>query len=186
MEYVLLGVGIVALIVPIALYNLLISRRNQIRNIEASTDALLKKRYDLVPNLVETVKGYAKHEKEVFERVTQLRSEIMIDTGGLAAAAGLHNQLAAALGGILALAENYPDLKASDNFLHLQRSLMEIEEQISAARRAFNASVTSYNNVVETFPSNVIAGIFGFRSHAFFSIDPVERGNRKIAMNKVR
>ena len=173
----LLFIGAIFLAV-IGVYNGLVARRNGVANAFASLDAMLQKRADLVPNLVETVKGYAAHERETFERVAQLRAQ----TRGGDAQSRLEadGKMSAALSQLFALAENYPLLQASQNFLHLQASLNEIEEQISAARRAFNASVTDYNNAVETFPSSFIAGATGFEKKTWFQIADATRANPQI------
>ena len=150
------------LLVPVLMYNSLVGKRNQIHNIFGTMDAMLKKRWDIVPNLVETVKGYAAHERSLFEAVTESRSRTM--QGGASDDDKVHfdNAVSQLVGLFRATVENYPQLKASENFLHLQRTLNELEEQISAARRAYNASVTDYNNSVEMFPTNLIASMFGF------------------------
>ena len=171
---------LVVLLVPVAMYNTLVRKRNQIHNIFGTMDALLKKRWDLIPNLVSTVKGYADHERTLFENVTQARAQA--EQGQLSEnqKVGLENSFMQLLGVVRATVENYPDLKASDNFMHLQRTLNELEEQISAARRAYNASVTDYNNSVQTFPTNIIAGMFNFQEKPLFQIEAGERENPEI------
>ncbi|MHC4858052.1 MAG: LemA family protein, partial [Planctomycetota bacterium] len=140
------------LLIPVLMYNTLVGKRNQIHNIFATMDALLKKRWDLIPNLVSTVTGYADHERGLFEAVTEARSKAQQGQLNEDQSVGLENSFMQLLGVVRATVENYPDLKASDNFMHLQRTLNELEEQISAARRAYNASVTDYNNSVQMFP----------------------------------
>ena len=165
---ILFGVPAASLLVWTVLYNGLVARRNGVENAFASLDAQLQKRYDLVPNLVETVKGYATHERGTLEAVTRLRNEAV---GASSSDLGKHEAASAAIRQIFALAENYPQLQANTNFLHLQRSLNEIEEQISAARRAFNASVTDYNNAVQTFPSSLVASSMGLQTRAWFEAE---------------
>ena len=162
------------LLVPLGMYNGLISRRNAVDNSFASLDANLQKRFDLVPNLVATVKGYAQHERSVLDEITRLRAQAQ--SGGTPGARlQADSQMAPLLGQIMAVAEGYPQLKASDNFLHLQRTLTELEEQISASRRSFNASVNDYNTTVQSFPSSLIAGSFGFRTRDFFATEAAAR-----------
>jgi LemA protein len=164
----------ILVIIAISMYNGLVAQRNAVANAFASTDAQLQKRYDLVPNLVASVKGYATHERELFERVAQLRNEAMASPDARTRQSA-DTQIGALLPQIFALAENYPQLRASENFLHLQKSLNEIEEQLAAARRTFNACVTQYNNAVESFPSSLIASQFGFYKTDWFQISDAQR-----------
>jgi LemA protein len=156
-------------------YNTLVALRNHIRDAWANIDTELKRRYDLIPNLVATVKGYAAHEKEVFERITQLRAQCMASQGSPSQQAVDENQLVAALQRLMAVVENYPQLKADRNFLELQRELVNTEDRIQAARRFFNGNVRDYRNKCQTFPSSVIASMFGFESHDFFNVAPSVR-----------
>lgn len=180
-DFIILGIifGVV-LLIPIGMYNSLVGKRNQVRNIFGTMDAMLKKRWDLIPNLVSTVQGYADHERGLFEAVTEARAKAQSGQLNENQKVGLENSFMQLLGVVRATVENYPDLKASDNFMHLQRTLNELEEQISAARRAFNASVTDYNNAVQMFPSSIIAGLFNFEEKTLFQIDPGERDNPQI------
>ena len=171
--FVLVVVAIIASIV-VSIYNGLVAGRNAVANAFASTDAQLQKRYDLIPNLVASMKGYATHERELFERVAQLRNEVIASPDARTRQSA-DAQIDALLPQIFALAENYPALRASENFLHLQKSLNEIEEQLAAARRTFNACVTQYNNAVESFPSSVIASQFGFQKTDWFQISDAQR-----------
>lgn len=154
-------------------YNTLIARKNQIDYAQGAIDALLKKRFDLIPNLVATVKEYATHERGLLEKVTELRSRI-----GQARSdderMGLEGQMSGLLGRLLVQLEAYPDLKANQNFLQLQAALNEIEEQISAARRAFNAAVVEFNNAIEMFPSNLVAGWMGLKRRRVFEVAEAE------------
>lgn len=154
-------------------YNGLVNLRNQVALALATIDVQLKKRYDLVPNLVETVKGYASHEKDVLAAVTAARSQASQPGAGWGAEEHLRHEI----GRLIATAEAYPDLKASSHFLMLQRQLSECEAQIAAARRSYSASVMDYNNSVEMFPSSLVAGIFSFKRKPEFEIAIEERKN---------
>jgi len=164
-----------ALVEGLVMYNGLVSRRNQVGNVFASLDAMLKKRWDLVPNLTAAVHGYLQHERKVLEQVTALRAQVRPDDRGVDEKVAFDNQVSRAIGQVLVEVEAYPQLKASDHFLHLQRTLVELEEQISAARRAFNASVTDYNNAVQMFPTGVVASLFGFQPKTLFEIPDPQR-----------
>jgi LemA protein len=170
------GAGLVVLIF-FGMYNGLVGKRNSVENTFGGIDAQLKKRYDLIPNLIAAVKKYMQHEKSVLENITEMRSKAISGQMTSDEKVALDNQISKAIGGIMVAVENYPDLKASDNFMNLQRSLNEVESQISASRRAFNAAVTSYNNSVEMFPSNIIAGMFNFKRKQVFEITEAERQN---------
>lgn len=156
-------------------YNTLVALRNHIRDAWANIDTELKRRYELIPNLVATVKGYAAHEREIFERITQLRTQCMASQGTPNQQAADENQLVAALQKLMMVVENYPQLKADRNFLELQKELTNTENRIQAARRFFNGNVRDYRNKCETFPSNVIAGSFGFQPQDYFNVDPAVR-----------
>jgi len=158
-------------IVLIGMYNSLVRGRNHVQESWAGIDTELKRRYDLIPNLVETVKGYAAHEREVFERVVEARTRAVNSTGSPADQARDENVLVGALRGLFALAEGYPDLKASENFLHLQRELVETENRIQAARRFYNANVRDLNDRCQMFPTNMMASMFGFKSAEFFEVE---------------
>lgn len=158
-------------------YNGLVAIRNHIRDAWANIDTELKRRYDLIPNLVETAKGYAKHERETLENVIELRNQCRANTGSPAQQATTEKLLVSSLNGLFALAENYPDLKANENFQQLQQELVNTEDRIQSARRFYNGNVREYRNKTQSFPSNVVAGMFGFPPMAeeFFEVDPVER-----------
>jgi len=156
-------------------YNTLVSLRNHIRDAWGNIDTELKRRYDLIPNLVATVKGYATHEKEIFERVTQLRAQCLASQGAPREQAADENMLVEALKRLLVVVENYPQLKADQHFLKLQRELVNTEDRIQAARRFFNGNVRDYRNKCETFPSSVIARTFGFESQDYFRVPPSVR-----------
>ena len=170
--YLWVIIGLIVLIVfwLIAVYNGLIKLRNRTDEAWSDIDVQLKRRYDLIPNLVETVKGYASHERELFEKVTQARTAAMgaqtMEEHGKA-----ENMLAGALKTLFAVAENYPDLKANENFLELQRELSDTENKIQAARRFYNGNVRDLNIKIETFPNNLMAEMFGFKKREFFEIE---------------
>ena len=165
------------ILILILLYNSLIAKKNQVDNIFGSVDAILKKRYDLIPNLVAMVKEYMDHERSIIENVTQLRSQANRPNLSAKETIALDGQLTSALGSLMVAVENYPVLKANENMINLQRNLTEIEEQISAARRAYNQAVTYYNNALEMFPSNYMAIFMGLMKKDVFSISDDERKN---------
>jgi LemA protein len=173
------GIIIILLIWLIAAYNGFIRLKNQADESWSGIDVQLKRRHDLVPNLVETVKGYAKHESSTFEKVVQARNMAMSATG-IENKAQAENMLSGALKSIFALAENYPELKASQNFMDLQKNLTEIEDQIQLARRYYNAVVRDYNILCEGFPSVIVAGMFAFRKRSFFEITEADKENVKV------
>lgn len=181
--WMVLGVLVALVLIFIALYNGLVRLRNEVKNAWAQIDVQLKRRHDLIPNLVETVKGYASHEKEVFERVTQARAAAVSAT-----ASGQVGQIAAAEGALIgalrsfyAVMENYPQLKADANFRALQEELTSTENKISFARQYYNDSVMKYNTACETIPSNIVASLGGFQKAEFFEIkDESERAVPKV------
>jgi len=160
----------------IAIFNRLVGLKNRTDEAWSDIDVQLKRRHDLIPNLVETVKGYAKHEKELFERVTQARTEAM-KSKGLVDKAKAENQITEALKSVFAIAENYPNLKANENFVELQKEITDTEDKIQASRRFYNANVRDLNIVIESFPSNVVAGVFGYKKKELFELEDV--GERK-------
>ena len=165
-------IGLVILLVLWAIfaYNRFVSFVNRAKEAWADIDVQLKRRYDLIPNLVETVKGYAKHESSAFENVTKARAAAMGTGGNLAEKSQAENVLSGALKSIFAIAEAYPDLKANENFLELQRELSDTENKIQAARRFYNGNVRDLNTLVEVFPGNIIAGLFHFSKMEFFEL----------------
>ena len=173
---VLLAVILLIVFGGIASYNRFVSQRNLVRDAWANIDTELRRRYDLIPNLVETVKGYASHEREVFENVTKARAMATSATGSPAEQAAAEGPLVAALRQLFAVAENYPDLKANQNFLALQSELSNTEDRLQTARRFYNGNVRDYNRRVQSFPSNVIARSFGFTEEQFFEVDEALRG----------
>lgn len=173
MIVLLIVLGVVMLFVIFA-YNALVRKRNQVDNAFGAIDAMLKKRFDLVPNLVASVQRYAEHEQTTFSQVVRLR-EKQYDALSAAQKEEFDHAFTAARRQFFAVAENYPQLRASENFLQLQRALNETEEQLSAARRTYNACVTDYNNSVMAFPVNLVAGMFGFSSKTVLAIPEEER-----------
>lgn len=163
----------VALVVAIGIYNRLVTCRNRCDNAWAQVDVQLRRRYDLIPNLVETVKGYAKHEREVFEKVTQARSQA-IKADNVKAQEEAENMLSGTLKTLFAVAENYPELKANQNFLMLQEELAGTEGKIAYARQFYNDMVYKFNTQQQVFPSNIIAGMFGFKEKEYFEIEEME------------
>lgn len=164
-------------------FNGLVSLRNHIRESWSNIDTELKRRYELIPNLVETVKGYAAHEREALERVTELRARCVAETGPVADQAREERALVGALQRLLAIVENYPNLKADQHFLELQRELTNTEDRIQAARRFYNGNVRDYRNRCETFPSNLVASAFGFAPEGFFDVEPATREAPTVSLN---
>ncbi len=164
--YIILILAVIAVI----LYNSLVRSRNQVDEAWSDIEVQLKRRYDLIPNLVETVKGYAAHESKVFENVTAARSAAM-GAGTMQERLKDENQLTGALRQLFAVAESYPDLKANQNFMQLQSDITDTEDKIQAARRFYNGNVRDYNTRMQQFPGNIFASMFGFKPREFFDID---------------
>ena len=173
--FILIGVVVLALLYVIVTYNGLVRLRNRIQNAWAQIDVQLRRRYDLIPNLVETVKGYATHEKGTLEAVTQARANAL-NAQGPAAQAQAENVISGALKSLFAVSEAYPDLKANQNFLSLQEELSGTEGRISYARQFYNDAVLRLNTKIQSFPSNILAGMFGFKEHEYFEADDTSRG----------
>ncbi|MGZ8142846.1 MAG: LemA family protein [Methylosarcina sp.] len=173
----LIGIVIFILLVIVLLYNSLIAKKNAIGNAYGTIDAMLKKRYDLLPNLLETVKQYMNYERDTLTQVIELRGKAVSPNIPSDQKIQLENQINTAMRGIMVQVENYPELKANQNFLQLQGAWNEIEEQISAARRTYNAAVNSYNNACEQFPTNVMAGLMNFQLKTYIEIPEEERKN---------
>ena len=175
---IIFGLGLLVLLVIarwIMLFNVLVTKKNRCKESWSNVETELKRRYDLIPNLVATVKGYAAHEKEIFDRVTQLRAQCLASRGRSQQQAANEIQLVGALQQLLGVVENYPRLKADRNFLELQKELVNTEDRIQAARRFFNGNVRDYRNKCETFPSSIIAGAFGFERKDYFQVSPSVR-----------
>ena len=163
----------------ISTYNSLVGLRNKVKDQWAQIDVLLKRRTDLIPNLVETVKGYASHEKETLENVIAARNKV-VASKTTEEEIKSNGELSAALGRLMAISESYPELKANTNFLDLQNNLKDTEDKIQYARQFYNDSVLNYKNKLEMFPSNIIAGIFGFKPEAFFEADEASKEVPKV------
>lgn len=175
--YILLGLVVVLFLGAVTIYNKLIKNKNLVQEGWSGIDVQLKRRADLIPNLIETVKGYMGHEKGVLEKVTEMRAQTL-KAQGVGAKAQAEGALGAALGNLFAVAENYPDLKASQNFMELQKSLGDIEEQLQLARRYYNGAARNLNILIGSFPSNLIANNFGFTTVEYFEIE--EPGDRAV------
>ncbi len=171
---ILIGLAVLLGLYLIGTYNGLVVLKTRIQEALSGIDVQLKRRADLIPNLVETVKGYAKHEKSVFENVTKARSSLMSATS-LQEKAEANNQLSSALKSLFAVAESYPDLKASSNFQDLQRQLEDTEDKVAYSRQFYNSNVLEYNTRIQVFPSNLIANMFGFTKADFFAATEEER-----------
>ncbi|MCX5997986.1 MAG: LemA family protein [Chloroflexi bacterium] len=182
---VILGIVVVVILIFAGIYNGLVGARNQVKNAWAQIDVQLKRRHDLIPNLVETVKGYMQHERGTLEAVTNARTTaIKAADSGVAAQAKAEGELSQALGRLFAVAESYPDLKASQNFLALQEELTSTENKISFSRQFYNDSVLQYNNKTQMFPSNIVASMGGFKAGEFFEVtDTVEREAPKVSFS---
>ncbi len=168
--WIFLGLLIVAVVYFVGVYNSLVGLRNRVRNAWSQIDVQLKRRHDLIPNLVETARGYMKHERETLERITEARSRAM-GAESVAQKARAESELSGALSRFLVVVENYPELKANQNFLALQEELTSTENKIAFARQAYNDQVLFYNNRIEMFPSNIIAGMFNFTVEEFFELE---------------
>ncbi len=177
--FIALGIAVVFILFVIATYNALVTLKARIEEALSGIDVQLKRRADLIPNLVETVKGYAKHEKGVFEAVTAARSALMSAKTPQDKAAA-DDMLTGALKSLFAVAEAYPDLKANTNFQDLQRQLEDTEDKVAYSRQFYNSNVLDFNTKVQMFPSNIIAGMFNFKTYEFFKADPAERENVKV------
>jgi LemA protein len=178
--YILLGVVVVLLIWAVSLYNKLVTNKNLVAEGWSGIDVQLKRRNDLIPNLIESVKGYMGHERGVLEQVTELRNQSQA-AQGVGDKARVEGAMGAALANLFALAENYPDLKASQNFIELQKSLADIEDQVQLARRYYNGTARNYNILIQSFPSNLLASTFQFTAVEYFEIeDAAERAVPKV------
>ena len=176
-------VALLLIVFVVATYNTLVALRNHISESWSDVDTELKRRYDLIPNLVSAVKGYAKHERKALEKVIELRNQCAADTGSVSHQEGTENQLVAGVQRLLALAEAYPDLKADQNFMQLQMELVNTEDRIQAARRFYNGNVRDYRNKCEIFPGNLVANGFSFKPHDFFDVDPAVRQAPPVKLN---
>ena len=183
MPYVI-GIIVLLVLIVVVMYNSLVQLKVRSEEAWSDIDVQLKRRYDLIPNLVDTVKGYAKHEKGLFERVTEARAAAM-SAKDVSSHAGAENMLTEALKSVFAVAENYPDLKASANFAKLQDELTDTENKIESARRFYNANVRDLNTKIQMFPSNLIANMFGFTSRDLFEVEvAAERETPKVSFDE--
>ncbi len=178
-ELIILGGAVLLALWVIVNYNGLVALKNRAKEAWSDIDVQLKRRYDLIPNLVEIVKGYATHERELFEKVTQARANAM-GASGVKGKADAENMLSGTLKSLFAVSENYPELKASTNFLELQRELTDTEDKIQASRRFYNTNVRDLNIKIESFPANLIAGMFGFAKMDLFEIAAGEKEPVKV------
>ena len=174
-------IGVILVLFVIGSYNSLVAKKNGVKTAFSTVDVLLKKRYDLIPNLVATVKSYMEHEKDLLTKVTELRSKAMGAGESKEERFTADNEVSKAVRGIMVAVENYPDLKVNQNFIQLQDTMTEVEEQISAGRRAYNAAVLEYNNAVQMFPTNIFASMFNYTLENFFEADETERQNVNVS-----
>lgn len=177
--FILLGIGVLVLLMGVVYYNKFVKLGARTDEAWSDIDVQLKRRYDLIPNLVSTVQGYAAHEKQLLENVTEARTKAM-QAGSVEDHAAAENMLAGTLKSLFAVAENYPDLKANQNFLELQRELADTENKIQAARRFYNGNVMELNAAVDMFPSNIVASMFKFVKREFFEIEEAEKEPVKV------
>ncbi|MEO8232459.1 MAG: LemA family protein [Ignavibacteriota bacterium] len=183
MPYILifLAIIVVAVLFFVSIYNSLVGLRNRVKNAFSQIDVQLKRRHDLIPNLIETVKGYMTHERQIMENITKYRSQAM-DANTVGEKAAAEGMLSGALGQLRVQVENYPDLKANQNFLALQEELTSTENKISFSRQAYNDQVLFFNNKIQMFPSNIVAGMFSFKEEEFFEIeDKTEKAVPKVS-----
>ena len=171
---VIVVIAVLLLVIAIAIYNRLVRLRNRTENAWAQVDVQLRKRYDLIPNLVETVKGYAAHERDTFEEVTKARTAAQ-QAQGVQQQAQAENALTAALGRLFAVAEQYPQLRATENFQQLQAQLSDVEQNIAVARQVYNDTVLTYDNAIQSVPTNIFAGMFNFGPKQYFEIEDAAR-----------
>ena len=179
--YIIIAIIVLIIIYAFALYNSFVKLNNKVKEAFSTMDVYLKKRWDLIPNIVETVKGYAKHEKDTLKEVVELRNSVydkMSDDEKIKT----NEQLSSGINKIMALAEAYPDLKANENFKDLSKELSKVEDDIANSRKYYNGVVRIYNNKVEMFPSNIFAGLFGYKSKSMFEASANERENVKVEL----
>ncbi len=177
--WIILAIIVVLIIAVALIYNGLVRSKVRVDEAWSDIDVQLKRRHDLIPNLIETVKGYAKHEKEIFEKVTEQRTRAM-QAGSLGEKGKAENMLSGTLKSLFAVAENYPDLKANENFLKLQDELTDTEDKIQAARRFYNGNVRDYNTKIRVFPTNIFAGMFGYTAREFFQVEESDKEPVKV------
>ena len=179
----LFGIAIIAVAViffAVSLYNMLVQQRMLVKEASADIETLLKKRFDMVPNLVSTVKGYAQHEEGVFTKVTELRTKMDSASGKMAELSAVNNEMTSTLKTLFAVAENYPTLKADASFIQLQNQLSDLETEIQKSRRYYNATVTEYNTKIQVFPNVILANMMNFKPEEFFTAAEEEKQNVKV------
>ena len=179
--YIIIGIVVLVVIYLLVTYNGLVKLNNIVKEAFSTMDIYLKKRWDLVPNLVEVVKGYAKHENETFSEITSLRTS-SYDSMSMNKKIDINEQLTQGISKIIAISENYPDLKANELFLQLTRDLTKIEDEIANSRKYYNGSVRIFNNKIQMFPSNIVASIFGFKQANMFEANTEEKNNVKVEL----
>lgn len=177
---IVLGIVVIAILLVVGLYNNLIRLKNFVDNAFSSTDVILKKRYELIPNLVETVKGYMNYEESVLTKLTELRVQALQPSTPINEKIRIDKDISSDMNKIFALSEGYPELKASDNFLKLQNAIIDIEDEVAAARRTFNAAATEYNINIKVFPNNIFASLFGFKEISLFETNDTANVNIKL------
>ena len=179
--YVVIAIIVILVIYLIVQYNAFVKANNIVKEAFSTMDIYLKKRWDLIPNLVEVVKGYAKHEKETFNEITSLRTN-SYDSMSMNKKINVNEQLTQGISKIMAISENYPELKASENFLQLSKDLTQIEDEIANSRKYYNGSVRILNTKIQMFPSNIVAGMFGFKQASMFEANTEEKNNVKVEL----
>ena len=179
--YIIIGIVVLLAIYLLVTYNSLVKTNNIVKEAFSTMDIYLKKRWDLIPNLVEVVKGYAKHEKETFNEITTLRTN-SYDSMSMNKKINVNEQLTQGISKIMAISENYPELKASENFLQLSKDLTQIEDEIANSRKYYNGSVRILNTKIQMFPSNIVAGMFGFKQASMFEANAEEKNNVKVKL----
>lgn len=179
--YIIIGIIVLLAIYLLVTYNSLIKSNNIVKEAFSTMDIYLKKRWDLIPNLVEVVKGYAKYEKETYNEITSLRTN-SYESMTMNKKINVNEQLTQGISKIMAISENYPELKASENFLQLSRDLTKIEDEIANSRKYYNGAVRIFNNKIQMFPSNIVAGMFGFKQANMFEADTEEKNNVKVEL----
>ena len=179
--YIIIGIVALLLVYILVTYNEFVKTNNIVKEAFSTMDIYLKKRWDLIPNLVEIVKGYAKHEKETFNEITTLRTN-SYDNMSISKKIDVNEQLTQDISKIMAISENYPELKASENFLQLSKDLTQIEDEIANSRKYYNGSVRILNTKIQMFPSNIVAGMFGFKEANMFEANAEEKNNVKVEL----
>ena len=177
--YIIIGIIALVLLYVFTTYNSFVSLKNRVEEAFSTMDVYLKKRWDLIPNLVETVKGYAKHEENTLKQITELRTSSYDDMSASEKVA-VNEKISQGISKLIAVSEAYPELKANENFNNLSNQLQAVEEDIANARKYYNANVRNMNDKVQMFPSNIIANIFGFKSREMFEVDEAQRENVKV------